>query len=278
MIHSMILLMVLALGLGLGSVAVSWRYRVLYRLDFIKYLIIFLIALNTAAVIGIFFNYFGENLRGSFAEIVYRQVDIAYRLVTNFILLIVGGSLVLMLRALVGDTPSRTYLGSLAGAWGLVLVMFKASALTDQARRRLWVRRVLAVFGAVWVGLIAMSFLMFTDELGSRLFNLLSAVVYIVLNALPLVFLGQFLRHAYGLPPAASVPSARQADNLLDEAGVSGREREINQLVCRGYSNQQIADELYIFLATVKDHNHNIFRKLGVTSRTQPIARVTSAT
>lgn len=57
-------------------------------------------------------------------------------------------------------------------------------------------------------------------------------------------------------------------DDLL-----TGREREIMQLIYRGYSNPEIAEELTVSLNTVKKHTSNIYSKLDVTSRTQAIAR-----
>jgi LuxR family maltose regulon positive regulatory protein len=54
---------------------------------------------------------------------------------------------------------------------------------------------------------------------------------------------------------------------------LSKRELEILQLIGEGYSNQEIADRLVITLHTVKKHSSNIFTKLGVTSRTQAVAR-----
>ena len=52
------------------------------------------------------------------------------------------------------------------------------------------------------------------------------------------------------------------------------REMEILRLICQGYSNPQIASELVVTLNTVKKHTSNIYGKLGVSSRTQAIARV----
>ena len=54
---------------------------------------------------------------------------------------------------------------------------------------------------------------------------------------------------------------------------LSAREVEILKYLCQGWSNQEIADHLFIALPTVKKHTGNIFGKLGVTSRTQAIAR-----
>ncbi len=52
-------------------------------------------------------------------------------------------------------------------------------------------------------------------------------------------------------------------------ACLTGRERDVARLVGRGYTNQQIADELYIELSTVRSHVSNILHKLGLENRTQ---------
>ena len=51
------------------------------------------------------------------------------------------------------------------------------------------------------------------------------------------------------------------------------REKEVLALIVAGYSNQQIASELVITLGTAKRHISNIYRKLGVRSRTQAVAK-----
>jgi DNA-binding NarL/FixJ family response regulator len=47
------------------------------------------------------------------------------------------------------------------------------------------------------------------------------------------------------------------------------REREVSALLAQGLSNAQIAEELHIAQSTVKDHVSRLFKKLGVTNRTQ---------
>jgi LuxR family maltose regulon positive regulatory protein len=58
---------------------------------------------------------------------------------------------------------------------------------------------------------------------------------------------------------------------LLDPLSV--REQEVLALLARGASNQEIAEALVITLDTVKRHVSNILSKLGVSNRTQAVAR-----
>lgn len=61
--------------------------------------------------------------------------------------------------------------------------------------------------------------------------------------------------------------SKKEEHKLHDD--LTNREREILLLIAKGYSNQEIADELFITLKTVKTHVSNILSKLEVDDRTQ---------
>src|SRR5947209_12723446 len=50
------------------------------------------------------------------------------------------------------------------------------------------------------------------------------------------------------------------------------REQEIVKRLASGFSDQQIADELFLSLNTIKWYNRQIYSKLGVKSRTQAVA------
>lgn len=52
---------------------------------------------------------------------------------------------------------------------------------------------------------------------------------------------------------------------------LTNREMEVLLLMAQGKSNQEIADELFISLKTVKVHVSNILSKLGVQDRTQAV-------
>ncbi|MQW75399.1 DNA-binding response regulator [Nocardioides sp. dk4132] len=60
-------------------------------------------------------------------------------------------------------------------------------------------------------------------------------------------------------PPTGTIP-------------LSLRESEVLTLLCRGQSNQEIADALYVSINSVKTYVRQIYRKLGVTRRTQAVA------
>ncbi len=64
----------------------------------------------------------------------------------------------------------------------------------------------------------------------------------------------------------------------MDEIGAvydhfSFRELEILKLIAGGLSDQQIANELFISLNTVKWYNRKIYAKLNVNNRTQAAIR-----
>lgn len=69
-------------------------------------------------------------------------------------------------------------------------------------------------------------------------------------------------------PQAAGV----LADRVLNpNEALSAREIEILQALKTGASNRQIADQLFISLATVKTHLIHIYEKLGVDNRTAAV-------
>jgi LuxR family maltose regulon positive regulatory protein len=70
----------------------------------------------------------------------------------------------------------------------------------------------------------------------------------------------------------AASPTTRVAGSRLAEP-LSSRELEVLALVAKGLTNREIAARLYLSLHTVKAHARSIYAKLGVSSRTQAVAR-----
>ncbi len=73
--------------------------------------------------------------------------------------------------------------------------------------------------------------------------------------------------------PRAVSPKEDPDPGMVEKLGISPRELEVLQLMAEGYSNQEIADKLFISLNTVKTHTSNLFSKLDVRRRTQAIQR-----
>lgn len=83
------------------------------------------------------------------------------------------------------------------------------------------------------------------------------------------IFVGQVLNgFSHGPKTLMNMGSAVALPEALSE-----RETEVLSLVADGLSNKDIADRLVISITTVKTHVGNIFLKMGVTSRTQAVAR-----
>lgn len=65
----------------------------------------------------------------------------------------------------------------------------------------------------------------------------------------------------------------RPADNgqAAAKLELSRRELEVLELMAQGFSNQEIAERLFVSLNTVKTHTSRIFEKMDVKRRTQAI-------
>ena len=57
-----------------------------------------------------------------------------------------------------------------------------------------------------------------------------------------------------------------------DSPDLTSREKEILQVMARGLSNDEIAEELHLAESTIRKHATNIYRKLGVDSAREAIA------
>ncbi|MBW4641967.1 MAG: response regulator transcription factor [Goleter apudmare HA4340-LM2] len=64
----------------------------------------------------------------------------------------------------------------------------------------------------------------------------------------------------------------KTVSDVLQQVILSHREREVLKLIAQGYSNQEIAQELYLSLGTVKSYVRMILNKLSVDDRVQAAA------
>ncbi len=98
---------------------------------------------------------------------------------------------------------------------------------------------------------------------------LFSSIPYALYGIFLIVY---FLRYS----PPASMEVDGLSEGFLVKYGITEREREIILKVIQGKSNADIASELFVSIATVKTHLHNIYKKIGIDSRYSLLARVRS--
>ncbi len=75
------------------------------------------------------------------------------------------------------------------------------------------------------------------------------------------------------IPIEVAVTDFTLNESALKNSGLSSRELEVLQLMAMGYSNQEIADKIFISISTVKSHVAGIFLKLDAKRRTQAIQK-----
>jgi LuxR family maltose regulon positive regulatory protein len=93
-----------------------------------------------------------------------------------------------------------------------------------------------------------------------------------------------WLREQLGKPPhqplhqalLALLPASAVVAIAPHHEALSTRELAVLQLIAQGCSNQEISNQLFISLHTVKTHASHINSKLGVERRTQAVARAKS--
>ena len=75
---------------------------------------------------------------------------------------------------------------------------------------------------------------------------------------------------------SAPILNTQDSSPLIDKAkikelGISNREYEVLELIGKGHSNQEIAQQLFISESTVKSHVSNLLSKLDAKRRTQAL-------
>ncbi len=71
---------------------------------------------------------------------------------------------------------------------------------------------------------------------------------------------------------ARLVSADAEAEKLAEEDPLSDREREVLRLLALGYTNQEIAQQLYISVRTAETHRAHIMQKLRLQTRADLVA------
>lgn len=98
-------------------------------------------------------------------------------------------------------------------------------------------------------------------------------LLYFASNFVPFIYLRNVSDLVFDPVKAAGTDSDKM-QFIFQKFKITKREREIILHICDGKSNQQIADDLFISLQTVKDHTHRIYSKIGIKSRMQLVQKL----
>jgi DNA-binding CsgD family transcriptional regulator len=153
-----------------------------------------------------------------------------------------------------------------------VLGLSEAKQIQDQSRKHIthlfsWILLLL-------LPIFVLDFLILDDFLG------LAPVFFPLLYAsISTIFLMQFIK-LYGHQHEAPTETSSQEislEEMFERYALSPREHEVARLVLDGHSNQEIGEQLFISLSTVKTHVSNIFQKFGVKNRVELLTFFQSA-
>lgn len=76
------------------------------------------------------------------------------------------------------------------------------------------------------------------------------------------------------MPLQSQVSTYSSFDSFCEKFEISPRESDIIKEICKGYTNKEISENLFISLQTVKDHTHRVYIKTGARNRVELIKRL----
>ena len=149
----------------------------------------------------------------------------------------------------------------------LIYATRESRGITDGKKRGAVRNYSLLILGLITLVFILIAF-NYTGVLNIAKYNLITGFLIVVMNAIPILYLGWFAERFHERPDI-DWNTDEGAAEIFERFGITPREREIVRLICGGKKNREIADELFISLQTVKDHAYRIFKKTGVRNRVQ---------
>lgn len=169
-------------------------------------------------------------------------------------------------------------------AFGMIYIHYRRSKSAAQKSFRARYGKFLVIMAVLTVlvlleDVLALGFnIGLSDDLDYLYFvygrNIPENILSVVAAAYTVRTASRILSLRFSAPPTTSDESAKQIaevrfSTFCDNHGISAREREVLEHMLDGRDNRAIADDLFISIGTVKSHVHTIFRKCGVSSRSE---------
>ena len=301
--HVTVTLTIIAFGAGIASLMSVHR---LYRKHDFFYLQVFLrymIVLNITVLLSLVVHYVLTNMFPSTRGFAWGMVVIVGNIVGFFLFALMTFYYLVLARSLLDRTIGRiekiliiAIIVSASLAYGFSLAVYSASSKfslfltahkifmsqlsivsllaslrlfgeTKELKSRTR-RRALRVFGLVYSAFFFYQLSLWI--LPVYTWVMLSVFNLLILNIIPIPFLASLLKER-DKSMSDSPETREKIARFYEHYGLSAREKEIADLIIEGKSNEEIKDELFISIYTVKRHITNIFLKIDIRSRSQLI-------
>jgi len=187
----------------------------------------------------------------------------------SFILLYVAGFATIVYLT-INDTnmPLQLYIlyyivsGTVTHIASGIVLLIKPKGKTRVKRKKLQLLAALIIVA----GIIQAVILYFFELTG------FVALVFVIVFFACYSFIPLVLRYYGILSTYIRTGEAEQDfDDFCNRYEISEREKDIIKEICKGLTNKEIADTLFISLQTVKDHTHRIYIKTGLRNRVELI-------
>lgn len=307
MTHVNLLAMMLSIAVGMAGIAVVLQAYKKHGHKYLLGFAIYLILLNLMTLLSVVNNYIFLNVFARFVSLQSIITESVYRFTGALVMantvpaffylyrellgkraggrfkwIVYGGNLAVS--ALMSFMVSRSFAVQLIlpALLGYVFIVFfslltlivfnirllrKAKSLAEPGKRE-----VIKTFGVIHLVPLILVFAVGMEHLFLDVSNdillIFDVIFSTTVGALPLLYLKRFMEKYHG-PAAMEQAESVTAEHLFEKFNISNREQEIIGLICKGKTNKEIEDALFISVKTVKGHVYSIYRKTGVKNRVQ---------
>lgn len=155
---------------------------------------------------------------------------------------------------------------------GLMIIVYAAAFTITQASSRTMVeheRTFTRQFGITYLLFMILTGSAFVFSEFWEIMKFAFILFFLSWHLIPILFLNVYMEKYHGKGAGVRPDFETMLSQFSSRYDISKRESEVVRLICKGLSNQEISEALFISLQTVKDHTHRIFVKTGVKNRVQ---------
>jgi DNA-binding CsgD family transcriptional regulator len=219
-------------------------------------------------LVAIAFYFYLSFIAGILDEGISPVFRIAYIILW---ILLFGGLLIRIQYALKGKNSQLMQI--LNNASGLIIILIPVAALVylmiqTVRSSRAQGKRGLMIFALVSLLCFVLFFTGFIFSQAGSSSRWAVPICLFVASSTPILVLRKILAR-YGRPIRLEIFEDARMQQFRDKFQLSPREGEILDLLLNGKSNKDIERDLFISHHTVRNHVHNIYQKLSISSRLQ---------